>query len=774
MKKLANEAQTPVTEKTDLKAQLAEVAERIRTMREIIGLSEEEMAQRTGVTLEEYRGFESGEHDFSFTFIFKCAERFGIDPTDLIKGTSPRLSTYTITRRGEGLPITRRQGFKYLNLAPLFKGKTAEPFFVTMPYNEAEQKVAIKLSTHQGQEMDIVIKGKMRVQIGSHIEELGEGDSIYYNSGTPHGMIAVGGEECTLYAVVMRPQKEKKPEKDTFEALIKAKQDRADRETVASPFVHTELDENGILKSIDFMNEEKFNFAFDIVDKMAEKEPDKLAMLWVSKHHEEKRFTFNDMKRMSNKTANYFKSLGIKRGDRVMLILKRHYQFWFAILALHKLGAIVIPATNLLMEHDLDYRFKAAGVRALVCTPDGQVADEALCAAKNCGTVEFLMMANGAREGWLDFDAEVEKQSDVFERTEDTACGSDPMLMFFTSGTTGYPKIAEHNYKYALGHYITAKYWHNVNPEGLHFTISDTGWGKALWGKLYGQWMCEAPIFTYDFDKFDAHDILPMFKQYNITTFCAPPTMYRFFIKEDLSKYDLSSIEYSTTAGEALNPEVYEQWKRATGLSIYEGFGQTETTLSIYNPVGSVPKSGSMGIPSPLYDVDLILPDGTPAPVGETGEIVIRTDKRTPCGLFMGYYRDEEKTREAWSGGVYHTGDTAWRDEDGYFFYVGRTDDVIKSSGYRIGPFEIESVIMELPYVLECAVTSAPDPIRGQVVKASIVLTKGTQGTEALKKEIQTYVKTNTAPYKYPRIVEFRDELPKTISGKIRRVELKG
>ena len=588
MKKLANEAQTPVTEKTDLKAQLAEVAERIRTMREIIGLSEEEMAQRTGVTLEEYRGFESGEHDFSFTFIFKCAERFGIDPTDLIKGTSPRLSTYTVTRRGEGLPITRRQGFKYLNLAPLFKGKTAEPFFVTMPYNEAEQKVAIKLSTHQGQEMDIVIKGKMRVQIGSHIEELGEGDSIYYNSGTPHGMIAVGGEECTLYAVVMRPQKEKKPEKDTFEALIKAKQDRADRETVASPFVHTELDENGILKSIDFMNEEKFNFAFDIVDKMAEKEPDKLAMLWVSKHHEEKRFTFNDMKRMSNKTANYFKSLGIKRGDRVMLILKRHYQFWFAILALHKLGAVVIPATNLLMEHDLDYRFKAAGVRALVCTPDGQVADEALRAAKNCGTVEFLMMANGAREGWLDFDAEVEKQSDVFERTEDTACGSDPMLMFFTSGTTGYPKIAEHNYKYALGHYITAKYWHNVNPEGLHFTISDTGWGKALWGKLYGQWMCEAPIFTYDFDKFDAHDILPMFKQYNITTFCAPPTMYRFFIKEDLSKYDLSSIEYSTTAGEALNPEVYEQWKRATGLSIYEGFGQTEMTLGIANLVGQL------------------------------------------------------------------------------------------------------------------------------------------------------------------------------------------
>ncbi|MBP3704512.1 MAG: AMP-binding protein [Clostridia bacterium] len=613
----------------------------------------------------------------------------------------------------------------------------------------------------------------MRIQVGSHVEELEEGDTIYYNSATPHGMIALDGAECEFYAIVMRPGEGLAPEKDRFEGLVKAKLARGERENVSSPFIQTKLDENGILKSIDFTNEEKFNFGFDIVDKIAEKTPDKLAMLHLSKDHVERRFTFDDMKRMSNKTANYFESLGIKKGDRVMLVLKRHYQFWFSILALHKMGAIVIPATNLLMEHDFDYRFKAAGVKALVCTADGQVGDEAMRAAKKCG-VDLLMMANGTREGWLDFDAGIAEQSDVYERTADSACGSDPMLMFFTSGTTGYPKIAEHNYKYALGHYITAKYWHNVNPDGLHFTISDTGWGKALWGKLYGQWMCEAAVFTFDFDKFDAHEILPMFKRYNITTFCAPPTMYRFFIKEDLSRYDLSSIEYSTTAGEALNPEVFEQWKRATGLSIYEGFGQTETTLSIYNPVGSMPKVGSMGQASPLYDVDLILPDGTPAPVGETGEIVIRTDKKVPCGLFMGYYRDEEKTKEAWSDGVYHTGDTAWRDEDGYFWYVGRTDDVIKSSGYRIGPFEIESVIMELPYVLECAVTAAPDPIRGQVVKASIVLTKGTEGTEALKKEIQTYVKTNTAPYKYPRIVEFRDELPKTISGKIRRVELKG
>ncbi len=760
-------------EKTDLKAQLAEVAQRIRTMREITGLSEEEMAKCTGTSREEYQQCEQGERDFSFTFIYKCAQRFAVDPTDLIKGASPTLSSYTVSRKGDGLPITRRQGFKYLNKAPLFKNKTAEPFFVTMPYSEAEQKVAIKLSTHVGQEFDIVVKGSMKMQVGSHIEILHEGDTIYYNSATPHGMIATGGAECQIYALVLKGPEGFAPEQDRFQRLIDAKIARQNRETVSDAFVHTELDENGILKGIHFTDEEKFNFAFDVVDAIAQKSPDKLAMLHLSRDKTERRFTFGDISRWSNKTANYLESLGIKRGDRVLVVLKRHYQFWFVITALHKMGAVVIPATNLLMEHDFDYRFKAAGVRAILCTADGQVAEEADRAAQSCG-VDIRIMVGENRLGWHDFDKEAEAFPDTYERKPQAPAGSDPMLMFFTSGTTGYPKIAEHSYKYALGHFITAKYWHNVNPDGLHFTISDTGWGKALWGKYYGQWMNEAAIFTYDFDKFDAHDILPMFAKYHITTFCAPPTMYRFFIKEDLSQYDLSSIEYSTTAGEALNPEVYEQWKRATGLSLMEGFGQTETTLSIYNPVGTVPKTGSMGVPSPLYDVDIVLPDGTPAPVGETGEIVIRTDKAVPCGLFMGYYGDEENTKEAWHDNMYHTGDTAWRDEDGFYWYVGRTDDVIKSSGYRIGPFEIESVIMELPYVLECAVTSAPDPVRGQVVKAFVVLTKGTEGTEELKKEIQGYVKKHTAPYKYPRIVDFREDLPKTISGKIRRLELKG
>ena len=455
-----------------------------------------------------------------------------------------------------------------------------------------------------------------------------------------------------------------------------------------------------------------------------------------------------------------------------MLVLKRHYQFWFAILGLHKLGAIAIPATNQLLEHDFEYRFNAAGVSAILCTADGDTAHQVDLAAAKCPQVKVKIIVNGERDGWRTFDEEYNLFSGKFARTEDTACGKDNMIMFFTSGTTGYPKIAAHSYKYALGHYITAKYWHCVERDGLHFTISDTGWGKALWGKLYGQWLCEGAVFVYDFERFHASDIMPMFAKYNITTFCAPPTMYRMFIKDDLSKFDLSSIHHATTAGEALNPEVFYQFEKATGLQINEGFGQTETTLTIATLRGTTPKPGSMGKPVPLYDIDIVDSDGKPVGIGENGEIVIRTDEHIPCGLFNGYYLDDDKTKDAWHDGLYHTGDVAWKDEDGYFWYVSRIDDVIKSSGYRIGPFEIENVIMELPYVLECGVSAAPDEIRGQVVKASIVLVKGTEGTDELKKEIQEYVKKHTAPYKYPRIVEFRTELPKTISGKIQRNKL--
>ena len=612
------------------------------------------------------------------------------------------------------------------------------------------------------------MSGRLKVQIGENVEYLSEGDSIYYNSSTPHGMIAVDGRDCLFVAVVL-------PGEDVKENVIRdtiVSAHSGNKEYVSSKFVECTEAENGALQKIEFKNEDKFNFAFDIVDEIAKKDPEKLAMLHIDKNKVERRFTFNDMKRASNQCANYFKSLGIKKGDRVMLVLKRHYQFWYAILALHKLGAVAIPATNLLQEHDFDYRFNAAEVSAIVCTADGDVAHQVDLAEPASPTLKTKILVGGEREGWHNFDEEFPLFSAHFYRTEDTACGDDLMLMFFTSGTTGYPKIAAHNYKYALGHYVTAKYWHGVDENGLHFTISETGWGKALWGKLYGQWLCEGAVFTYDFDRFDAADILPMFAKYHITTFCAPPTMLRMMIKQDISQYDLSSIKHMTTAGEALNPEVYRQFEKATGLQIMEGFGQTELTLMIANLMGNSHKLGSMGKPTPAYDVDILDPDGNPVPDGETGEIVVKTSDKVPCGLFAGYYKNQEKTDEVWHDGYYHTGDTAWRDEDGFYWYVGRVDDVIKSSGYRIGPFEIESVIMELPYVLECGVSAAPDEVRGQVVKASIVLVKGTEPTEELKKEIQDYVKHHTAPYKYPRIVVFKDELPKTISGKIQRNKL--
>ena len=746
---------------------LVEVAKRIREMREISGFSVEEMAEKTEVSVTEYKAYENGTEDFPFTFIHKCALAFGLGITDILEGESARLKSYTVTRRGGGRQTAEEEGISIVNVAPMFKNKIAEPYFCKYDYKESLQNKPIHLTKHAGQEFDFVLSGKMKIQIGNNFEELAAGDSIYYNSSTPHGMIAIDGADCKFIAIILPGEKVvEERDDDVMKAHI------AKKSVITEQFVRTLEDEDGRLKAINFKNEDKFNFAFDCVDAIANNTPDKLAMLHIDRDKVERRFTFNDMKRRSNQTANYFKSLGIKKGDRVMLVLKRHYQFWFSMLALHKLGAIAIPATNQLLAHDFEYRFQSAGVSAIVATADGSVADAVDEAQKTSPTLTTKILVGGSREGWHDFNNEFEMYSTHYYRTVDTACGDDTMIMLFTSGTTGYPKIAAHSYKYPLGHYVTAKYWHGVDPDGLHFTISDTGWGKALWGKLYGQWLSEGAVFTYDFDRFHADDILPMFARYHITTFCAPPTMLRMMIKEDISKYDLSSVVHMTTAGEALNPEVWRQFRKATGLRIMEGFGQTETTLTIGNLFGTTPKLGSMGVPIPGYDIDIVDPDGNPVPDGEPGEIIIRTDKKVPCGLFKGYYNNEEATKEAWHDGMYHTGDTAWRDEDGYFWYVGRTDDVIKSSGYRIGPFEIESVIMELPYVLECGVSAAPDEVRGQVVKASIVLVKGTEGTDELKKEIQNYVKTHTAPYKYPRIVVFKDSLPKSISGKIQRNKL--
>ena len=529
------------------------------------------------------------------------------------------------------------------------------------------------------------------------------------------------------------------------------------------------------MKNFKIIVPENFNFGYDVVDEWAKTVPDKKALCWINDKGEHIDFTFADIKRESDKTASYFSSLGIGHGDMVMLILKRRFEFWFSIIALHKLGAICIPATHLLTEKDIIYRCNAADIKMIVAVGDDIVIDHINRSIEKSPTLQHIVsIGPKVPEGWEDFHKGIEDAA-PFVKPEHPNTNSDTSLLYFTSGTTGNPKMVIHDFTYPLGHIITGAYWHNLTPDSLHFTLADTGWGKAVWGKLYGQWIVGATVFVYDFEKFAADDVLKMISKYKITSFCAPPTVFRFFIREDLTKYDISSLKYCTIAGEALNPKVYEEFYRLTGIKLMEGFGQTETTLTIATYPWVTPKPGSMGIRNPQYDIDLLTSDGRRAEDGEQGQIVIHTDNGKPLGLFKGYYRDPELTKEAYHDNVYYTGDVAWRDEDGYFWFVGRADDVIKSSGYRIGPFEVESALMTHPAVVECAITGVPDEVRGQVVKATIVLSKEykDKAGEALVKEIHDHVKRVTAPYKYPRIVEFTDELPKTISGMIKREDIR-
>ena len=750
---------------------LLEIAGRIRELRLDCGYTAAQMAVMTGLSEAQYKSYEAAETDLPFTFIHKCAQILHVEIMELMEGSTARLSRYVVTRSGKGELTAHEPGIEIRSAAARFKGKKADPYWVRYAYSEEEQHRPIHLVSHAGQEFDIVLQGSMKIQVGDNAEILFPGDSIYYDSSTPHGMIAINGTDCIFCAMIMGEDEEVVWEHGHVVSTLPVREEALPAAPAApnylSDFIDLGTDSSGIPIRLDFKNTDRFNFAFDVVDAIAAKEPERLAMLHIDHDGTERRFTFEQMRKMSNRAANYFRSLGIAAGDRVMLVLRRRWEFWPVIVGLHKLGAIAIPATDQMVEKDYEYRFNNALVRAVVCAAFGQSAAEVEKAAAHCPSLEIKVLCGGSRSGWRDFDAEYDMYSSRYARTEDSPGGNAPMLMLFTSGTSGYPKAAVHSYKYPLGHYITARCWHRVDPNGLHLTISDTGWGKALWGKLYGQWMCGAATFVYDFDRFHAEEILPMFKQYGITTFCAPPTIYRFLIKEDLSRYDLSTLKNANTAGEAMNPEVFNRFKEATGLSIMEAFGQTETSLVIGTFAGMTPKPGSMGKPSPGYDVELFDDEGQPVSPGEPGEIVIYTGHGTPCGLYLGYYNDPEATARSWHDDYFHTGDLAWRDEDGYYWYVGRKDDLIKSSGYRIGPFEIESVIMELPYVLECGVSAVPDEIRGQIVKASVVLVKGKEGSEELKKEIQDYVKKRTAPYKYPRVVVFRDSLPKTHSGKI-------
>lgn len=520
---------------------------------------------------------------------------------------------------------------------------------------------------------------------------------------------------------------------------------------------------------------ENFNFGYDVVDAWAAEQPDKNALLWTNDRGEHHQYTYAELKEKTDRTASYFQSLGIGHGDMVMLILKRHYEFWYAIIALHKLGAVAIPATHLLTKKDIVYRCNAASIKMIVAAGDDVVLQHIIDAMPESPTVERLVSTGPhIPDGFEDLHQGIDHAA-PFVRPAHVNTNDDISLMYFTSGTTGEPKMVAHDFTYPLGHIATGSFWHNLHEDSLHLTIADTGWGKAVWGKLYGQMIAGANVFVYDHEKFTPADILEKIHEYHITSLCAPPTIYRFLIREDLTKYDLSSLEYCTTAGEALNSAVYDTFKRLTGIRLMEGFGQTETTLTLATFPWMEPKPGSMGVPNPQYHIGLLTPDGRPAEDGEQGQIVVYTDQGKPLGLFKEYYRNEQLTREAWHDGIYYTGDVAWRDEDGYYWFVGRADDVIKSSGYRIGPFEVESALMTHPAVVECAITGVPDEIRGQVVKATIVLAKDykDRAGDALVKELQNHVKRVTAPYKYPRVIEFVDELPKTISGKIRRVEIR-
>jgi acetyl-CoA synthetase len=527
---------------------------------------------------------------------------------------------------------------------------------------------------------------------------------------------------------------------------------------------------------------ENFNFSYDIVDVYAREHPQKIALVWCNDHDEEMILSFRDLKCLSDKAANLFKRCGIKKGDTAMLSLKSRWEFWVCMVALGKLGAISIPSTHMLKQKDFVYRIKKADLKMIVCvSEDGVpgVPEEFDAAFKEMGRPALTRMLVGSpdlkRDGWINFNAELKKASPDFARPEgiDVTNNSDMLLAYFTSGTTGYPKMVRHDQTYPLGHIITAKYCQNVGDDGLHYTVADTGWAKCAWGKIYGQWIAGSAIFVYDYDRFDAGRMMALMAKHGVTTFCAPPTIFRFMIKSDMSKYNFSTLKYAVTAGEPLNPTVYERFLETTGLKLMEGFGQTETVVIIANFPWVKPKPGSMGKPSPGYDILLVGKDDKLCEVGEEGEIVVRTEAGKPVGLFTDYHMDPDKMKHTWHDDYYHTGDTAWMDEDGYFWFVGRTDDMIKTSGYRVGPFEVESALMSHPAVLEVAITGVPDPIRGQVVKATVVLTKGYTQSDALKKELQDHVKKVTAPYKYPRLMEFVDELPKTISGKIRRVEIR-
>ena len=529
-------------------------------------------------------------------------------------------------------------------------------------------------------------------------------------------------------------------------------------------------DENGGLKKLTLNYPDNFNFGYDVVDEYAAVSPDKRAMVWCNVENEEHIFTFLDVKRYSNKMANVFREYGIGRGDRVMLVLKRHYEYWFAAVALHKLGAVMIPATHMLTVDDFVYRINASGVKAIVCTAQDDVPSTIKQALRKSEKTPVLWCVQKDVEGFFNLTSQMEAASDAFDRVETSA--ADPMMLYFTSGTTGYPKGVIHDFTYPLAHIVTAKYWQQAQDDGLHFTVAETGWAKASWGKIYGQWLIGSAVMIYDFDNFDPKQLVTVINRYGVTSFCAPPTVYRYLVRKGIES--MPTLKHASTAGEMLAPEVFRKFTQETGIPLCEGYGQTETTLLMANFKGRQPKEGAMGTVSPFYNIELRDKDGKQVPDGQIGEVVIIPPASgKQAGVFTGYLDNEEQYKYVWRGGVYHTGDAAYRDSDGLYWFHGRFDDIIKTGGFRVGPYEIENVLMEHPAVVECSVIGVPDKLRGQAIKAVIVPGHGYEPTRELELAIKEFCNRRLAEYKWVRLVEFVSAMPKTISGKIKKTELR-
>ncbi len=749
--------------------QSAEVIKRIRSIRRYHNYSYDYMAKALDITSQEYQAYENCEKEAPYAFLYTCAQIFSMDVNELIEGSAPDQNISAVTRAGEGLITKNVQGTVVRNLASRFRNRLAEPLLVTAAYYPQNEDAPIPLTRHTGQEYDYVLEGHLKVQVGDDIEVLGPGDTIYFDSTLPHGMVAVEGAECKYLATMITPDDE-----SYLAAHPASDSDDEDQEDFHPwmDFIIPRVSEEGYPEAINYRNIKHFNFAFDVVDALADTYPEKLALIHIDSEMRERRFTFKDIKKMSGRAANYLSSIGIKKGDRVLLSVKRSWQFWIIMTALCKIGATVVASTHLVSSKDLAYRFHNARINAVICVNEDRLIKNIDSAALLYGKHLTKVSINGAVKGWHDFDREYDKMSARFLRSMDTAQGSEPMLMFLQSYSYGMAKPVCFDYTYPLAAFFTSKYWNHLNADDVSLALSDTAWEKAYWMKLYGPWLCESTVFAYDFKTLRPKDLFRFINEYKISSFTAPASMYRALLNEDLSMLKNSPLKTVCTVGDNLEPEIFNRFREITGLSIRAGYGLAETSLLIGAYDGVEPKAGSVGRANPAYEIHLLDSEYREVDTDEPGEICVSLRNGTPVGLMKEIYNDEARTKKLTEGGYFHTGTLAWKDEEGYFWAIGRIDDVIECFGYRIGPEEVESTILELPYVVECGVSAVPDEVCTQIVKASIVLTPDKEPTEELKSDIQNYVKENTASYRYPRIVEFRTELPKDANGVVIRSKL--